>query len=27
LIAQQRDIIIKYREYYEPKKKDEQPSK
>jgi hypothetical protein len=27
LIAQQRDIIIRYREYYEPKKKDEQPSK
>jgi hypothetical protein len=27
LIAQQRNIIIKYREYYEPKKKDEQPSK
>ena len=27
LIAQQREIIIKYREYYEPKKKDEQPSK
>jgi len=27
LIAQQRDIIIKYREYYEPKKKDEQSSK
>jgi hypothetical protein len=27
LIAQQRDIIIRYREYYEPKKKDEHPSK
>lgn len=26
-IAQQREIIIKYREYYEPKKKDEQPNK
>ena len=26
-IAQQRDILVRYREYYEPKKKDEQSGK
>jgi len=26
-IAQQRDVLVRYREYYEPRKKDEQPAK